>query len=306
VFNINQHNKLKVQHNYWYTAKLLLLISSAIEKLVLFTSLVFLPCEAGPFSSALPVLITHVIKLQLNPLINPPGRQLTLNVWDVICIWARDRDIINPLRRGDKTISGSIGHTWGNSWRCQVVMVLILGVVCELVSREGIERLFIDSLCGKWGRFGWLPAYAADFSIVVGDLETWRPALFRDSCRGSWGLMGILFCRQRENKYPLRGWWAKWAHFVIFDSFWILTKKTLEIWNFFSPMILRFHLVFYIFLLYIFIFFSKNLNLNSKNCWFFNSFRSKSSEFQKNAPHLLTLGHDQPYNRSAWSHQGLS
>jgi hypothetical protein len=66
--------------HYWYTAKLLLLISSAIEKLVSFTSLVFLPCEAGPFSSALPVLITHVIKLQLNPLINPPGRQLTLNV----------------------------------------------------------------------------------------------------------------------------------------------------------------------------------------------------------------------------------
>jgi hypothetical protein len=70
--------------------------------------LVFLPCEVGPFSSALPVLVTHVIKFGLNPLINSPGSLLTLNVWDVIFIWASDRDIINPVRRGARTINRSI------------------------------------------------------------------------------------------------------------------------------------------------------------------------------------------------------
>jgi hypothetical protein len=59
----------------------------------------FLPCEVGPFSSDLPVLVTHVIQLRINPLINPPGRLLTVNVWDMICIWARYGEIINPLRR---------------------------------------------------------------------------------------------------------------------------------------------------------------------------------------------------------------
>jgi hypothetical protein len=62
-------------------------------------SLVFLPCEVGSFSSVLPVLVTHVIKFGLNPLINPSGSLMTLNVWDVIFIWASDRDIINPVRR---------------------------------------------------------------------------------------------------------------------------------------------------------------------------------------------------------------
>jgi hypothetical protein len=47
---------------------------------------VFLPCEVGPFSSALSVLVTHVIKFGLNSLINPLGSLLTLNVWDVIFI----------------------------------------------------------------------------------------------------------------------------------------------------------------------------------------------------------------------------
>jgi hypothetical protein len=67
-----------------------------------------LPCEVGPFSSALPILVTHVIKFGLNPLINSSGSLLTLNVWDVIFIWASDRDIINPLRRGVRTINRSI------------------------------------------------------------------------------------------------------------------------------------------------------------------------------------------------------
>jgi hypothetical protein len=69
---------------------------------------VFLPCEVGPFSNVLPVLITHVTKFRLNPLINPPGSLLTLNVWDVIFIWASDRDIINLVRRGARTINWSI------------------------------------------------------------------------------------------------------------------------------------------------------------------------------------------------------
>jgi hypothetical protein len=73
--------------------------------------LVFLPCEVGPFINVLPVLVTHVIKLWINRLINPPSRLLTLTVWDVICIWARDRDIINPLRRGARTINRSIRCT---------------------------------------------------------------------------------------------------------------------------------------------------------------------------------------------------
>jgi hypothetical protein len=60
---------------------------------------VFLPCEVGPFSSVSPVLVTHGIKFKLNLLINPSGSLLTLNVWDMIFIWASDRDIINPLRR---------------------------------------------------------------------------------------------------------------------------------------------------------------------------------------------------------------
>jgi hypothetical protein len=70
--------------------------------------LVFLPCEVGPFSSALPVLVIHVIKFGLNLLINPPGSLLTLNVWDVIFILASDRDIINSVRRGARTINQSI------------------------------------------------------------------------------------------------------------------------------------------------------------------------------------------------------
>jgi hypothetical protein len=63
--------------------------------------LIFLSCEVGTFSSALPVLVTHVIQLRINPLINPPDRLLTVNIWDVICIWAWARygEIINPLRR---------------------------------------------------------------------------------------------------------------------------------------------------------------------------------------------------------------
>jgi hypothetical protein len=72
--------------------------------------LMFLPYEVDLFSSALPVLVTHVIKFVLNPLINPPGSLLTLNVWDVIFIWVSDRDIINPLRRGARTINRSIRH----------------------------------------------------------------------------------------------------------------------------------------------------------------------------------------------------
>jgi hypothetical protein len=70
--------------------------------------LVFLPCEVGLFNSALSVLVTHVIKFGLNPLINPPGSLMTLNVWDVIFIWASGRDITNPVRIGARTINRSI------------------------------------------------------------------------------------------------------------------------------------------------------------------------------------------------------
>jgi hypothetical protein len=70
---------------------------------------VFLSCEVGLFSK---VSLTHVIKLRIfDPLINPPSRLLTVNVCDAICIWARYRDTINPLRRGDRTIIRSIGLT---------------------------------------------------------------------------------------------------------------------------------------------------------------------------------------------------
>jgi hypothetical protein len=55
---------------------------------------VFLPCEVSQFGSVLPVLIIHVIKFRLNRLINSPGSLLTLNVWNVIFIWASDRGII--------------------------------------------------------------------------------------------------------------------------------------------------------------------------------------------------------------------
>jgi hypothetical protein len=76
--------------------------------------LVFVPYEVGPFSNALSVLITHVIKLWINPLINPPGRLLIVNVGDVMCIWVRDKDIINPLRREDRTIKQNISLTCRN------------------------------------------------------------------------------------------------------------------------------------------------------------------------------------------------
>jgi hypothetical protein len=42
--------------------------------------LVFMPCEVGPFSSALSVMVIHAIKFRLNPLINSLGSLLTLNV----------------------------------------------------------------------------------------------------------------------------------------------------------------------------------------------------------------------------------
>jgi hypothetical protein len=42
--------------------------------------LIFLLCEVGPFNSVSPVLVTHIIQLRINPLINPPGRLLTVNV----------------------------------------------------------------------------------------------------------------------------------------------------------------------------------------------------------------------------------
>jgi hypothetical protein len=114
--------------------------------------LMFLPCGVGPFSDASPVLVTHVIQFRINPLINPPDRLLTVNVWDVICIWARYGDIINPLRRWARTINRSISLTYWNSWWCRDVVVFILGAVCELVGREGRGRsLMTFSLCGKWG-----------------------------------------------------------------------------------------------------------------------------------------------------------
>jgi hypothetical protein len=114
--------------------------------------LMFLSYEVGPFSSVSSVLVTHVIQLWINPLINPPGRLMTMNVWDMICIWARYGDIINPLRRWARTINQSISLTYWNYWRCRHVVVFILGAMCELVRREGRERsLMTSSLCGKWG-----------------------------------------------------------------------------------------------------------------------------------------------------------
>jgi hypothetical protein len=114
--------------------------------------IIFLSCEVGTFSSALSVLVTHVIQLWINPLVNPPASLLTMNVWDVICISVRYEEIINPLRRWVRTIHRSIRLTYWNSWRCQDVVVFILVAVYELVGREGGERsLMTSSLCGKWG-----------------------------------------------------------------------------------------------------------------------------------------------------------
>jgi hypothetical protein len=87
--------------------------------------LMFLPCEVGLFSSALPVLVAHVIQLRINPLVNPPGRLLTVNVWDVICIWARYGEIISPLRNEPELstralstltkILADVGTPWSSS-----------------------------------------------------------------------------------------------------------------------------------------------------------------------------------------------
>jgi hypothetical protein len=59
--------------------------------------LMFVPCKVDPFSSVLLVIL--VIQLRINPFINSPGMLLTVNVCDVICIWDRYGEIINPLRR---------------------------------------------------------------------------------------------------------------------------------------------------------------------------------------------------------------
>jgi hypothetical protein len=112
--------------------------------------LMFMPCEVYPFSNTLTVLITHVIQLRINPLVNPSDRLLTVNIWDVICIWVRYGEIINPLRRWGRTIHRSISLTNWNSWWCWDIVVIILGAVCELFDREGRERSLMTSLCGKW------------------------------------------------------------------------------------------------------------------------------------------------------------
>jgi hypothetical protein len=114
--------------------------------------LMFLPCEISLFTSTLSVLVTHVIQLWINPFVNPLGRLLTVNIWDVICIWARYGEIISLLRRWVRTIHRSISLTYWNFWWCRDDVVFILGAVYELVGREGRERsLMTSSLCGKWG-----------------------------------------------------------------------------------------------------------------------------------------------------------
>jgi hypothetical protein len=80
--------------------------------------LMFLPCEVGLFSSALPVLVTYIIQLRIKPLINPRE--------DVICIWARYGETINPqedepeLSTGALAsltgILGDVGTPWSSSW----------------------------------------------------------------------------------------------------------------------------------------------------------------------------------------------
>jgi hypothetical protein len=52
-----------------------------------------------------------------------------------------------------------------------------------------------------------------------GDFLRSPPTLAKLLSGGSLGVTEMLFCRQREMKYHLRAWWAKWIHFNIFDSF---------------------------------------------------------------------------------------
>jgi hypothetical protein len=155
--------------------------------------LVFLPCEVGTLSSTSPVLVTHVIKLWINPLINQSGRLLAVNVCDVICIQVKDRDIINPLRREARTINQRIGLTCRNSWRCRGAVVWILGAVCKLVSRERRERSRItSSLCGKWGGtitsviFIVIIITRSSGAVVIRLLVCWAIFIFCSSIRSDW------------------------------------------------------------------------------------------------------------------------
>jgi hypothetical protein len=68
---------------------------------------------------------------------------------------------------------------------------------------------------------------------------------------------------ERESKYHIRVYWAKWAHFDFFYSFWILSNKMVKIWNFFITNVLRIWSSFFTYFPQIF-YFSKKLNLNSK------------------------------------------
>jgi hypothetical protein len=55
------------------------------------------------------------------------------------------------MRRGARTINRSIRRMWENSWRFWAAVILILGAIYELVSREGREKLLMSCfLCGKW------------------------------------------------------------------------------------------------------------------------------------------------------------
>jgi hypothetical protein len=110
--------------------------------------IIFLSCEVGTFSSALSVLVTHVIQLWINPLVNPPASLLTMNVWDVICISVRYEEIINPLRRWVRTIHRSIR------------LIGILGDVRMSWSLSWLQCMNWSAVKGERGR-SWHPPYAA-------------------------------------------------------------------------------------------------------------------------------------------------
>jgi hypothetical protein len=116
-----------------------------------------------------------------------------LNVWDVICIWVRYGEIINPLRGWVRIIQRSISLTYWNSWRYQNFVIFILGIVCELVGCKGRERsLMTSSLCGKWcgttiSVISVVTIITRSFwAVIIRLLVSWSIFIFCSCIRSDW------------------------------------------------------------------------------------------------------------------------
>jgi hypothetical protein len=131
---------------------------------------VFRLCEVGPRNNVLSLMEQHAIIVWLNSLINLLGRRLALNIWDVIRIWTRDREIISPLSRGAKTINWCIVAICGHSCRTQPAIVYIL-------DDKWREIAFVHDLLGErkvrsYQLLSWYPKIRTKSILHAKDLWT--------------------------------------------------------------------------------------------------------------------------------------